>query len=150
MPLIVLETFMRAPAQRCFDLMRSVEAHTQSTSGTQERAVAGVTSGLLRAGDEVTWEAVHLGVRQRLSVRVTRCEPPDLFEDQMLRGAFHSLHHRHLFRSEAGGTVMRDEFQYESPLGPLGLLADWFFLERYLRAFLRHRAAHLKRKAEAA
>ena len=32
MPLITLETVIAAPPERCFDLMRSVEAHTQSTS----------------------------------------------------------------------------------------------------------------------
>ncbi len=61
MPTIHLETIIRAPIDRCFDLMRNVEAHTLSTSKTHERAVAGKKSGLLTAGDEVTWGAVHLG-----------------------------------------------------------------------------------------
>src|SRR5919201_6660295 len=98
MPVIRLETLIDAPAERCFDLARDVEAHVGSTARTRERAVAGVTSGLLGPGDEVTWEAVHLGVRQRLTVRVTRCEPPTFFEDVLLRGAFKRLTHRHAFR----------------------------------------------------
>ena len=47
MPVIHLETFIAAPAQHCFDLMRHVEVHTRSTSKTQERAVGGKTTGLL-------------------------------------------------------------------------------------------------------
>jgi ligand-binding SRPBCC domain-containing protein len=93
-PLTRLETRIKAPMERCFDLMRDVDLHARSTASTGERAVAGVTSGLLGQGDEVTWEAVHFGVKQRLTVRVTRCEPPHLFEDVMVRGAFRSFTHR--------------------------------------------------------
>jgi ligand-binding SRPBCC domain-containing protein len=145
---IHLETFIAAPVEPCFDLMRDVAVHTQSTPGTDERAVAGKTSGLLDQGDEVTWEAVHLGARRRLTVRVTRCEPPRLFEDEQVRGAFGAFRHRHTFQAVAGGTLMVDDVRYTVPLGPLGRLADRLFLERYLRRFLSRRARALKKLAE--
>jgi len=148
-PTVHLETFIAAPIDRCFDLMRDVGAHTLSTSKTRERAVAGKTSGLLGAGDEVTWEAVHFGVKQRLTARVTRCEAPHLLEDEMVRGAFKTFTHRHTFHEQPGGTIMVDDFDYASPLGVLGLLADKLFLERYMRAFLLERAQDLKQMAEA-
>ena len=149
MPIIHIETFISAPIEQCFDLMRDVDAHTRSTCRTHERAVAGKTAGLLGAGDEVTWEAVHFGVKQRLSIRVTRCEAPYLFEDEMVRGAFKSFTHRHTFGEESGGTLMVDDFTYVSPLGPLGWVADKLFLEGYMRRFLVERAHALKRMAEA-
>jgi len=149
MPVIRLETVIAAPIERCFDLMRDVDVHTQSTAETRERAVGGVTTGLLNAGDEVTWEAVHLGVRQRLTVRVVRCEPPCLFEDAQVRGAFQAFTHLHEFQVVPGGTLMIDTFRYSSPLGPLGALADRLFLKRYMRAFLARRAQFLKERAEA-
>ena len=153
MPVIRLETRISAPPERCFDLARDVDVHAQSLARTQERAVGGVTSGLLGPGDEVTFEAVHLGVRQRLTVRVTRFERPRLFEDRMVRGAFHAFTHRHEFRPVSDGTLMVDTFAYTArlgPLGPLGLLADKLFLERYMRALLAAHAGFVKRVAEAA
>jgi len=144
-PLIHVETWIAAPIERCFDLMRSVDLHTASTATTREKAVGGKTSGLLDTGDVVTWEAVHLGVRQRLTVRVTRCDRPTSFEDVMVRGAFARFTHRHAFREEHGGTLMLDDFGYTAPLG---VQADRLFLERYMRRFLRSRAAFLKRTAE--
>ena len=60
MPNIHLETFIRAPIERAFDLMRDVDAHLQSAPASNERVVAGRTSGLFEAGDEVTWEAKHM------------------------------------------------------------------------------------------
>jgi ligand-binding SRPBCC domain-containing protein len=66
----------------------------------------------------------------------------------MVRGAFHSFTHAHLFRRTKDGTLMVDIFRYTSPLGPLGWLADWLFLKRYMTRFLQERAQYLKRAAE--
>jgi ligand-binding SRPBCC domain-containing protein len=144
MPLIRLETFIRAPPDACFDLARDVDAHVQSTARTKERAVGGITTGRLELGDEVTWEAVHFGVRQRLTSRITRFDRPRLFVDEMVRGAFSSFEHVHEFSPESGGTIMVDIFTYRAPLGMLGRLADLVFLERYMREFLGQRARSLK------
>jgi ligand-binding SRPBCC domain-containing protein len=148
LPTIHLETVIRAPLERCFDLARDVEAHTQSTAQTNERVVGGVRNGLLELDDEVKFEAVHFGLRQRLTARITRFERPGLFEDEMVRGTFQSLRHTHEFRPTPAGTLMVDTFRYVSPLGLLGRLADRLFLERYLRRFLSERALHLKLLAE--
>jgi ligand-binding SRPBCC domain-containing protein len=149
MPTIRIATPINAPPERCFDLARDVGAHLQSTASSGERAVGGVTVGLLELGDEVTWEARHLGVRQRLTARITRLERPVLFEDVMVRGAFASLRHLHEFVRHEGGTTMIDTFTFRSPLGPIGAIVDRIFLTGYMRRFLIFRARELKRMAEA-
>src|SRR6266540_2064509 len=95
MTVLCLETFVAAPIDRCFDLARDVEQHIASTAGTDERAVGGVTAGLLNLGDTVTWDARHFGVRWRLTSRITRLDQPRAFEDQQLHGPFATLHHTH-------------------------------------------------------
>jgi len=148
MPVIVLRTRVAASPARCFDLARDVELHQRSTAASRERAVAGMTAGLLGAGDEVTWEATHFGVRQRLTSRITEFDPPNRFVDEMVRGAFTRFRHEHQFISVPDGTDMVDIFDYTAPLGPLGRLADGLFLRRYMTALLRERNAYLKRAAE--
>jgi len=148
MPVIVLRTRVAAPPSRCFDLARDVDLHQRSTAASRERAVAGVTSGLLGRGDVVTWEATHFGVRQRLTSRVTEFDPPNRFVDEMVRGAFARFRHEHQFLSVPDGTEMVDIFDYTSPLGPLGRLADGLFLRRYMTRLLRDRNAYLKQAAE--
>lgn len=150
MPIIELSTVIRAPRERVFDLARSIDAHQDSTGGTQEHAVAGVTKGLIGMSDAVTWEARHFGVRQRLTVRVTAFERPNHFQDVMIAGAFKSMVHDHEFAEHPTGTLMRDRFEFESPLGILGRTADWLFLRSYLRRFLVGRNAVLKQLAESA
>jgi ligand-binding SRPBCC domain-containing protein len=99
-------------------------------------------------GDTVTWEAVHLGLRQRLTVRITRYERPRLFVDEMVKGTFRRFTHTHEFRATEEGTLMVDTFDYASPLGFLGRFADGLFLKRYLLRFLSERAGALKDEAE--
>ena len=151
MPLIVIETRIRAPRERVFDLARSIDAHQASTPDTAERAVAGVTSGLIGLGEEVTWRARHFGVTQHLSVRITAFDRPRHFQDLMLRGAFARMRHDHDFSEDTlapGTTLMIDRFDFAAPLGPLGRLAEVLFLTRYLRRFLENRNALLKAWAE--
>lgn len=145
---LILHTFMAAPAARCFDLARSTELHLESTRHTQESVVAGRRSGLFGLHDEVTWEAVHLGFRQRLHVRITAFDYPHFFEDRMLRGAFRSMRHEHHFTAQKGGTLMTDVFTYETPFGILGRLFDRLYLRRYMRRLLEQRNETLRLHAE--
>ncbi len=54
MPRIEIETWIAAPTDLCFDLARDIDLHIRSTDGTGERAVEGVTSGLIGLGEFVT------------------------------------------------------------------------------------------------
>ncbi|WP_127584280.1 SRPBCC family protein [Paenibacillus koleovorans] len=148
MPIIRSEWIIQAPIQVCFDLSRSIELHMESTSQTQERAVAGRTSGLIELGETVTWEAIHFGIRQRLTSRITAFEPPYRFVDEMVSGAFSRFYHEHRFESRDGETRMSDVFDYTSPLGLIGRLADKLFLQAYMERLLYRRNACIKQKAE--
>jgi ligand-binding SRPBCC domain-containing protein len=148
MPVIVVITHIDASREVCFDLARSIELHIQSTEGTNEKAVAGVTSGLIDLGQEVTWEATHLGFRQRLTSRITAFDRPDHFRDSQVRGPFRRFDHDHYFFTESGVTVMKDVFDYAAPLGWLGNCADHLFLQSYMTKLLQKRSAVIKTAAE--
>jgi len=148
MPVIELKTVVRAPIKRCFDLSRSVDLHVQSTSKTGERAIAGVTQGLLGLGDEVTWRARHFGIWQNLTSRLTMFDRPRHFRDSMVRGAFSRFDHDHFFVEVPEGTEIRDVFDYTSPLGPLGRIVDALVLKQYMTNFLEERNRIVKRVAE--
>ncbi|MEQ1858654.1 MAG: SRPBCC family protein [Chthoniobacteraceae bacterium] len=148
MPVIELVTSIAAPIERVFDLARSVDLHTDSASSTGERAVAGITSGLIGLNQEVTWLARHFGVWQSLTVRVTAFDRPTHFADAMLRGAFCRMEHRHYFEQADNATIMRDVFNFQSPLGLLGRIADSLILTRYMRVFLVERNRVIKATAE--
>ncbi len=149
MPRVILETRIDVPIGVCFDLARDIDVHALTTAQTGERAVAGVMHGKIGAGDTVTFEARHLGVRQRLSSRMTQFDAPHVFADEMTQGAFKSLTHVHEFFAVPGGTLMRDTITWVSPLGVLGAIADKLFLTRHMRNFVTQRNQKLKEIAEA-
>ena len=146
---LVVVTRIEAPIETCFDLARSVDAHTESSAFTHERAVApGRTSGLLEVGDIVTFEGVHFGVRQRFTARITEMERPHFFVDELVKSTFRSMRHIHDFREVGGATVMTDALEWISPFGILGRLADTVAVTRHMRRFLEQKQGSLKRMAE--
>ncbi len=149
MPVINLVTEIHAPIERCFDLCRDLETHTRTVADTKERLVGDKKEGLAELGDVLVFEAVHFGVRQRLSSEITELARPTLFADVALSGAFHSLTHRHEFTAAPGGTLMRDRLEWTSPLGVLGRLADALFLKHHMLRFLVTRNRNLKAIIEA-
>jgi ligand-binding SRPBCC domain-containing protein len=141
-------TRIRAPIERCFDLSRSIDLHVQSTAETGERAVAGVTSGVIRLGEQVTWRAKHLGVWQEFTSKITAMDRPKYFRDEMVRGAFRSFEHDHFFAELGNGvTEMRDVLRFAAPVPLLGRVAE-IFLRRYLKGFLRERNKVIQEAAE--
>ena len=102
MPELVLTTEITAPIEECFDLSLSVDAHTNSMERSGERIVAGVTSGSMKLGDKVTWQARHFGIPFRMTSKITEYESPACFVDQQTRGPFALWWHAHHFETSGG------------------------------------------------
>ncbi len=116
-----------------------------------ERAVAGVTSGVMKLRDTVTWRARHFGIAVRMTSVITEYERPVWFVDEQQRGPFQRWWHEHTFTAVDDGTktLMVDVVEFGSRLGPLGGIADLLVLERYMARLLRRRNAWLKAALEA-
>lgn len=146
---IEITTVINASLVKCFDLSLSVNLHTSSTAHTKEFVLEGRKDGLFSEGETVTWRAKHFGIWQNLTVKITEVKRPDYFIDEMVKGAFKSMRHIHSFKSENGKTLMKDVFEYETPLGLFGKLFDIIVLKRYMTKFLCLRNSMIKSTAEA-
>jgi ligand-binding SRPBCC domain-containing protein len=150
MQLIELETKIAAPPERCFLLSLSIDLHMASTAPTRERAVAGVTHGLIGPNQTVTWRGRHFGLMLEHTSLIDRHDRPKYFRDVMVNGHFRSFEHEHLFEPIAtGGTLMRDRLHFVALLGPIGVVAERLILRRYLTRFLEERNRVIKAVAEA-
>lgn len=145
---IHLETTVDAPRERVFDLARSVDAHVATMDAHDERAVGGVTSGLLDVGDRVTWRARHFFVPLELTAEITAFDRPAHFRDGQVEGPFAWMEHDHRFEVVGDRTSMVDDVRFRSPLGPLGRAVDALVLRRYLTRLIRRRGERLRELAE--
>ncbi|MFE4196164.1 SRPBCC family protein [Paenarthrobacter sp. NPDC056912] len=143
----VCRTRSAMPPQELFDLSRNIDAHVGSMTQSREKAIAGITSGLISEGETVTWQAWHLGVRFRMTSRITRMEAPASFSDEQVKGPFKYLRHTHEFRPEGSGTLMVDTVEFAAPFGPLGRLAEKLILARYLQDLIEKRNEFLVAQA---
>ncbi len=149
MRVLQIVTDIAAPADVCFDLSRSIDLHLESMVGSGERAVGGLTSGLISAGERVTWEARHFGRRWHVTSRITEFDRPRRFVDEMEDGGpFAFFRHEHIFDPKDDGTTrMIDRIEFRIRCRPVALLAD-LAAGAYLRRLMRMRNATIRSRAE--
>lgn len=148
MTTINLITKINAPKQIVFDFARSIDVHQNSASQTNEKAIAGTSSGLINVNEFVTWKGKHFNIYLTHTSRITEMVLYDYFVDVMEKGSFKSFKHQHLFEEKNGVTIMQDLLQYETPFGLFGKLFDYFFLMKHMTKFLLLRNTALKRLSE--
>jgi ligand-binding SRPBCC domain-containing protein len=148
MPVIHLITEIKAPIERCFDLSRSIDLHSISTSQTNEKPIAGVTKGLIGLNEEVTWRGRHFGVYQNFTSRITQYQYPTFFETTMVKGAFKRFVHKHEFEQKGEITFMKDHCDFDAPFGILGTIVMKLVLFNHMKQLLEERNRIIKKVAE--
>lgn len=148
MTTINLITKINAPKKIVFDLTRNIDIHQNSASETKEKAIDGVTSGLINYNETVTWRGKHFGFYLTHKSRMTAMDFYDYFVDEMEEGKFKSFKHEHSFVEKEGKTVMIDNLSYETPFGIIGHLFDKIILKKHLTNFIIQRNKILKQLAE--
>ncbi len=148
MPVIKLKTFIKCGIEICFDLSRSIDLHQLSTAQTNEKAIAGRTSGLINLDEFVTWQAIHFGIKQKLTSKITAYNRPFYFRDEQQKGIFKFFIHDHYFQNKNGMIEMTDIFTFKSPFGFAGRLFNMIVLTKHLKNLLIKRNAVIKEFAE--
>lgn len=86
------------------------------------------------------------GVPVSWTTEITHVQEPNYFVDEQRFGPYAMWHHQHHFKEVEGGVEMTDEVNYAIPLGPLGRLANWLFVERQVKAIFDHRYKVLEQR----
>lgn len=148
MPSIHITTFIAAPIDRVFDLSRHIGLHKISQQNNNEEAIGGVTSGLIKQGEFVTWKAKHLFKTRQMTIKITEMKSPDYFEDMMEKGDFISYTHKHHFKQVNNGTIMIDELAFETPYGSVGNIFNRIYLTNYMKSLVEQRNNTIREYAE--
>lgn len=144
MTTIHLVTRIKAPIKTVFDASRDIDVHQKSTAKTNEKVIAGISSGLINLNETVTWKAKHFGLYLIHKSKITTMNLYDYFVDEMVEGKFKSFKHEHIFEEQNGITTMTDTLCYETPYGILGKIFDVILLKKHLTHLLIERNSTLK------
>jgi ligand-binding SRPBCC domain-containing protein len=148
MTTINLTTKIKAPIAIIFDMSRNIDVHKLSTVKSNETAIDGVTSGLIKVNETVTWRGKHFGFYLTHKSIIPVMEIPSYFVDEMVEGKFKSFKHEHSFIEGNGFVMMIDKIQYQTPYGIFGKLFDALILKKHLTNFILERNNVLKELAE--
>src|SRR5690348_14098179 len=137
-------TLIGASVEAVFDLSLDIDAHLGSMRDSDERAVAGVTSGQIDLGEQVTWKARHYVLPFTMTSEIVELERPVHFVDQQVRGPFHFFRHEHHFEPAGQGCVMIDRVRFQAPFGLIGRAVERLTLDRYVRGLIAKRNEFLR------
>jgi ligand-binding SRPBCC domain-containing protein len=148
----VKESRINAPPRVVFGFHESPDALKMLIPPWEHMRVI-ESSGSLRPGSRVVLRGKAWIVPVRWVAVHTEYEPPHLFADVQESGPFTTwLHRHHMLDDGQGGTILRDEVDYELPMGRLGQwLAGPFVRRRLERMFsFRHQVTRqaIERPAE--
>ncbi|MEP2935820.1 MAG: SRPBCC family protein [Gilvibacter sp.] len=141
---IELKTVITGLVEDVFETSRSIDFHVQSAAKTQEKAIAGVTSGPIGLGQSVTWRGKHFGLFLTHTSKIVEMVKNQSFTDVMTQGHFTYFVHQHRFRQEGIKVIMYDKLQYKVPYGFLGRVIDSLFIKPHLSNFITERNNHIK------
>src|SRR5882762_9617117 len=126
----VKESFVRATPERVFAFHEQPEALRLLTPPWESCKII-ATARISERGSQTIIEAKILGpFSGRWIAEHTAYEPPRMFEDIQIAGPFRRWRHRQIVESHPDGAILRDEIDYEPPLGVLGRLAAPFLIGR--------------------
>lgn len=133
--------------ERCFRLATSIDLQLAAVAAEpQEKAIGGVTSGLIGEGEWVQWRGRHLGRWRTHTSKVDGWRPFTYFREVMSEGPLTRFEHEHHFAVMDDGTRMRDEIHFAAS----GMMARMVekVARRHLIGLLKRRNALIKSAAE--
>ena len=78
-------------------------------------------------------------IKTRWVAQHTVYDPPHMFEDVQFKGPFRSWCHRHIIEAHEDGSILRDEIDYEPPLGFIGRAMAPLLVQRRLQRLFDYR-----------
>ena len=107
------------------------------------------TAKISEVGTSAIIETRILGpIKTRWVAQHTVYDPPHVFEDVQIKGPFRSWRHRHIVEPNAEGAILRDEIDYEPPLGFLGRAVAPLLVQRRLQKLFDYRHEVTRRWCE--
>lgn len=144
---LVRKQFLPIPIETAWDFFSSPRNLAKITPSEMNFQILTMSGGdRMYAGQVISYKVTVMpGIRVRWVTEITHVQEPQYFADEQRFGPYALWHHKHHFKSVAGGIEMTDEVDYAIPLGLLGRLAHWIFVGRAVNRIFDHRYTVLEK-----
>jgi ligand-binding SRPBCC domain-containing protein len=137
--LFIKETLIHAPAERVFAFHERPDVLALLMPPWETARIIS-PARISELGSRTIIDAKIIGpFTGRWIAEHTAYEPPRMFEDTQVAGPFRSWRHRHIITQNKDGAILRDEIDYEPPLGLIGRIFASRLIERRLRRLFDYR-----------
>jgi ligand-binding SRPBCC domain-containing protein len=133
------------PLEQVFEFFARAENLETITPPFLRFAFAGAPPSEMRPGLTISYRLSLFGLPVRWTSLIEIYEPQVRFVDRQTHGPYKLWRHLHEFRAVPGGTEVRDQVDYELPLGPLGQVAHALFVRRTLDRIFAYRREMITR-----
>lgn len=97
-------------------------------------------SDTMYAGQIITYKISPVaGLSLFWMTEITHVKDREYFIDKQRFGPYALWHHTHRFKEIEGGIEMTDIVHYKLPLGPLGSIAHWLFVQKQVEEIFSYR-----------
>jgi ligand-binding SRPBCC domain-containing protein len=135
----VKQSFIRAAPRRVFEFHEQPDVLSLLTPPSEKARVI-QSAKISEVGSQAIVETRIFGpIKARWVAEQTLYDPPHMFEDIQIKGPFRRWRHRHIVEGNADGAILRDEIDYEPPLGFLGHLAAPILIQKRLQKLFDYR-----------
>ena len=84
-----------------------------------------------------------LGVKITWVTEITQVKDKEYFIDEQRFGPYIFWHHKHFISEIDGGVLMEDVIHYKPPLGPVGSILNFLFIDSKLNSIFKYRELEL-------
>jgi hypothetical protein len=137
-------TVLHAPLREVFPFFASAENLNAVTPPDLVLDIQTPRPIEMRVGAQIDYRLRVGPIPMKWRTVIESWSPGHGFIDAQHRGPYRAWWHEHHFEARGDETVMEDRVYFAAPLGVLGRLAEWLFVEPMLRRIFAYRAGAMR------
>ena len=141
-----VEQFIDQPVEKVFKFFSRPENLEKITPPRLGFTIMTPSPIPMEKGSLIDYTIRILGFPVHWRTLITSYDPPHGFVDEQIKGPYVLWHHRHSFKKENGGTIIRDTVRYVVPLGIIGRFLNLIWIRKDLKDFFAYRRKFIANK----
>ena len=141
-----VEQFIDQPVEKVFEYFSRPENLEEITPPRLGFTIMTPSPIPMEKGSLIDYTIRILGFPVHWRTLITSYDPPHGFVDEQIKGPYVLWYHRHSFKKENSGTIIRDTVRYAVPLGIIGRFLNLIWIQKDLKDIFAYRRKFIENK----